>query len=147
MIYSTGRCLIDPNLPVYSFSATPSSAAPVDPLLPFSLFFDLFIFSCFFNSFFSRFESFRLNSPVTMLGENPPPFGCIFSCSLLLFPPLWLPYAKIYNLVSHKCESWHFIWGDKVSVILFKIIYLCICRRITLGRHVCHLGNFINTSQ
>ena len=95
-VYSACRCLIDSNLPVYSFSATPSSAAPVDPLLPFSLFFDLFIFSCFFNSFFSRFESFRLNSPVTMLGENPPPFACSFSCSLLLFPPLWLPYAKIY---------------------------------------------------
>ena len=104
MVYSTGRCLIDPNLPVYSFSATPSSAAPVDPLLPFSLFFDLFIFSCFFNSFFSRFESFRLNSPVAMLGENPPPFACIFSCSLLFFPPLWLPYAKMYYFSQSQMQ-------------------------------------------
>ena len=104
MVYSTGRCLIDPNLPVYSFSATPSSAAPVDPLLPFSLFFDLFIFSCFFNSFFSRFESFRLNSPVAMLGENPPPFACIFSCSLLVFPPLWLPYAKMYYFSQSQMQ-------------------------------------------
>ena len=66
-------------LPVYNFSATLSSpfpASPPPPLFAFSLFFDLFIFSCFFNSFFSRLDNLRLNSTVppgaaAEFGETP----------------------------------------------------------------------------